>query len=414
MNILKYIFDGYNNFKEKDLFIKIFQGVLFLWIFSIPLKSSIYQICTVLIIVLFFVHYIYNKQKTLLIEVLITYKRLLLIYFFFILAMILSSILGVGDKSTLTDILKYFFRYLLILVILLYFYKQRFYGRKWLLTVIFIALFMHALDGIYQYITGFDLILNKLTSQSTYKLTGAVYHHNPFGLFMAIGASISLVLFLSNNNYTMFKCDKYIYLITLIIFLFTLFHSQSRSAWTMFGIYFIGYIFIYLKENGFNKKLVFTLLLLLITISMLFLFDNNLLKRLNLLFQGHSSGRTTLIWPFTVEKIMNSPILGYGINTYKLVAHGHNARFQAGVHNIFLELLLYTGIIGFSIFTYLIWLTLKESFTKDKIVYFILFVSFIVLMQFDGSLIDSKVHINIFILMLFFIFSFRLDKKSSA
>ena len=142
--------------------------------------------------------------------------------------------------------------------------------------------------------------------------------------------------------------------------------------------------------------------------------DDNLSHRLTLLIQGNSSGRTSLIWPFTIDKIMDSPIFGYGINTYKLLATGTPAFSHAGVHNLSLELLLYTGIIGFLIFTYIIWLTLKESFTKEKILYFILFLSFIILMQFDGSLIDSKVHLNIFILILFFIYSFRLDKNTPS
>ena len=196
------------------------------------------------------------------------------------------------------------------------------------------------------------------------------------------------------------------------MFLFTLFHSQSRSAWVMFGIFSIGYIFLYIKNHGIDKKLFYTISVLLIFIALFFTVDENLLHRLTLLLQGNSSGRMTEIWPFTIDKIVNSPIFGYGINTYKLLATSYPSRAHDGVHNLTLELLLYTGIIGFSIFTYLIWLILKESFTKNKILYFILFLSFIVLLQFDGSLIDSKVHLNIFILILFFIYSFRLDKNT--
>lgn len=414
MNIVKYTLDTYQKFQEENLFIKIFKIVFFIWLFSIPLKNSIYQMSTVLMVILFFVHYFYYKQKTVLGKVLLTYKKLFIVFLLFIVSMTLSSLLGISEKSALIEIFKYFFRHVLISLILFYFYKQQFFTKKWLLTIIFTVLLIHCLDGIYQYISGFDLILHKAPDRYSYMLTGAVYHHNPFGLLMAIGAVISLTLFFDNNNYTIFKYEKLIYFISLFVFLFALFHSQSRSAWVMFGIYFIGYILVYVARYGIDKKLFTTLIFLILIISVLFLFNDHLLHRLTLLLQGNSSSRTTIIWPFTIDNIMDSPILGYGINTYKLLAVGTPAVYHAGVHNLALELLLYTGIVGFLIFSYIIWLTLKESFTESKIYYFILFLSFIILMQFDGSFIDGKVHLNIFILMLFFIYSFRLDKNTSS
>ncbi len=412
MNILKYTLDLYKKFQEKNLFIKIFQILLFIWIFSIPLKNSIYQISTVLIIIFFFIHYFYHKQKTFLLEMLGEYKKLLIVFLLFIVSMTLSSLLGISEKSALIEILKYFFRYLLILVILFYCYKQKLYSKKWLLTVIFSVLIIHCLDGIYQYITGFDFIAHQTPHGSSYQLTGAIYSVNPFGLLMVIGASISLVLFFDENYYKTFQYDKIIYFTTLLMFLFTLFHSQSRSSWVMFGVFSIGYMFFYIKNNGMDKRLFYTISSLFIFSILLFLLDDNLVHRLILLLKGYSSNRTSLIWPFTIDNIMNAPILGYGIDTYKLLVYGQSAEKYTSVHNLSLELLLYTGIVGVSIFSYLIWLTLKESFAKDKIIYFILLLSFIIHMQFDGSLIDSKVHLNIFILILFFIYSYRLDKKS--
>jgi O-antigen ligase len=368
MNILHYLSDKYLQIKERDFFLNIFQSILFLWILSIPLKNALYQVSTALIVILFFIHYFYYKQKDFLLEILTTYKKLLIVFLLFIASMTLSTLLGISDKSELLEIFKYIYRYVFIFIILLYFYKQSLFSRQWLLSVIFIVLCINSLDGIYQYFTGIDFIANK-TPDGSSLLTGAVYHHNPFGLFMAIGAIMSLVLFFDKHNYTIFKYDKIMYFTSLIMFFFTLFHSQSRSAWVMFGI---------------------------------------------LLLQGNSSGRTTQIWPFTIDKIVNSPIFGYGINTYKILASGSPAGHHAGVHNLTLELLLYTGVAGFLIFLYLIGITLKESLTDTKIIYFILFSSYMILLQFDGSLIDSKVHLNIFIFILFFIYSFRLERRTSS
>jgi hypothetical protein len=59
-------------------------------------------------------------------------------------------------------------------------------------------------------------------------------------------------------------------------------------------------------------------------------------------------------------------------------------------------------------------ITLKESFSKEKILYGLFFLSYLLLLQFDGSLVRGKIHLSIFIIALFFIYSFRLDKKRSA
>ena len=243
-------------------------------------------------------------------EILLTYKKLLTVFLLFITSMTLSSLYGMSEKSIYIEIVKYFVRYLFIFIILLYFYKQSFFSKKSLLTILFSILLIHSLDGIYQYISGVDLIADQVPDGPSYMLTGAVYHHNPFGLLMAVGAIISLTLFFDDNNYTKLKYDKIIYLVSLPMFLFTLFHSQSRSAWVMFGIYFIGYMLLYVKRTGVNKKLFLTLFFLLIVIAMLFLLDENLLHRLSLLLQGKSSGRSTVIWPFTLDKIMDGILKG--------------------------------------------------------------------------------------------------------
>jgi O-antigen ligase len=178
----------------------------------------------------------------------------------------------------------------------------------------------------------------------------------------------------------------------------------------MFGLFSLSYFILYLKTYGINKKFLIILFLLILSILTIFLIDEQLLHRLQQLLEGNSAGRTSKIWPFTIERIKESPIFGYGINTYTQMK-GHCC---FGVHNTFLEILLYTGIVGFTIFIVLLWKTFKESFSNNNMVYGILLLSYMVLLQFDGNLTTSKIHLNIFILIFFFIYSSRLDKNRSA
>ena len=161
MNIIEHATHGYKKFKVQELFLKIFQTILFIWIFSIPLKNALYQISTALIVILFLIHCLYYKQKDFLLEILTTYKKLLIVFLLFIASMTLSTLLGISDKSEFLEIFKYIYRYVFIFIILLYFYKQSLFSRQWLLSVIFIVLCINSLDGIYQYFTGIDFIANK-------------------------------------------------------------------------------------------------------------------------------------------------------------------------------------------------------------------------------------------------------------
>ncbi len=119
MKIIKYTLDAYQKFQEENLFIKILQILLFIWLFSIPLKNALYQISTALIIILFLIHYFYYKEKDFLLEILMTYKKVLIVFLLFIASMLLSTILGISGKSEIVDIFKYFFRYIFIFIIIL-------------------------------------------------------------------------------------------------------------------------------------------------------------------------------------------------------------------------------------------------------------------------------------------------------
>ena len=396
---------------KKNKLTAFIQITIFLWIFSIPLKNAFYQITTILLIILFLVHFFYFGSKKQLLEVWQSYKLIFLLFIGFIVAMTLSSLFGIGGHKAFSEIPKYAYRYPLVLFIFLYLYKQSIFSRKWLLSVILITLFIHALDGVYQYITGIDFIKH-LPIPIDGHITGAVFNPNPYGLVMATGAIVSLVYFFEPQQYTS-DIKKAFYFFALLLFLAVLFYTQSRAAWVMFSCFFTGYMIVYLKQYGLNKKLIISLFFIFILITLLFLNDSNLHQRLQSLMEGYSSGRMD-IWLFTLNKIKENPILGYGVDSFRILAANTHLNHYAGPHNTLLEIFLFTGIIGFSVFITLIFAALKESFTKEKILYGLFFLSYLLLLQFDGSLIRGKIHLSVFIIVLFFIYSFRLDRKRSS
>jgi len=389
----------------------IVHTVLFLWIFSIPLKNALYQATTILLILSFLVHVFYFGKKEQVKEVWQTYKPLFLLFAAFVLSMILSGLFGISGHKAFSEIPKYLYRYPLILFILFYFYHRSFFSRKWLLTVVLGALSIHALDGVYQLVAGIDLIKH-LPLPPDGRVCGAVFNPNPYGLLMAAGSMISIVCFLEQEKDSAFM-KRTFYFFTLLLFLFVLFYTQSRAAWVMSGFFMIIYIIMHIKEHGMQKKLLLSLFLIILPVIFLFLTNASLHQRLISLAEGYSANRGD-IWLFTLDRIMEHPILGYGVDSFKVLVADTPLEHFAGTHNTFLEILLFTGIIGFSIFIVLVLAALKEGFSKEKRLYGLFFLSYLLLLQFDGSLIRGKIHLSVFIIALFFIYSFRLDRKRSS
>jgi exopolysaccharide production protein ExoQ len=95
---------------------------------------------------------------------------------------------------------------------------------------------------------------------------------------------------------------------------------------------------------------------------------DNLLPRsiVHLLSRGHGSsndvgtltGRTR-IWELVISRIERSPLIGYGWNTGRFEIFDKASRFpQIHSHNMYLQCLLYLGVIGFVLFAAMIVYTL--------------------------------------------------------
>jgi hypothetical protein len=396
------------NIEKKDIFkdYGLFNIILLIWISAIPFKNAIYQGSTILIILVFIYHIVrYNtveKLKT----IIALYKDVLFVMMLIVGSMFLSSIFGINVLDSLSDTLKFIYRYILIFVILIYFYQYEYFSRFWMLVIIMGVLSIHSFNGVYQYFVGYDLFLGSAPDGPTYLLSGALFQHNPFGFLMAIGSSILYYLLINNKSYISIKYEKLIYLVLFFSFVFTLLHSQSRSAWVMFGVFSIICTIEYIKNNGFDKKLKLIFISVVVILIVLVIFDKNLQHRLLQLLSGYSANRADVIWPFTIKHILDYPFLGHGIDTYVMLKEH---KFQ-GVHNMILEILLYLGSVGLIVYIYSLGKIIKDGLKLDTNVYFAFLVSFLVLLLFDGSIINSKLDLSILTIIMFFIYSYRIDK----
>ena len=384
--------------------IKVFRNInlnyiinffLFVFILSIPFKNFLYQFSSISIICIFI--YIIKKEKDFMKikRIFLLYKDIFILFILLILSMFISTLLNFHNIEQLGFIIKYFFRYGVIFFILIYFYEKNFFTLKNLGYYIVISFLIVAFNGYHEYFFNYNLYSNEIIRS---RLEGGMFNPNTFGLYMSLAAIFFTILYFRKSDNIKIQI---IYFFTIGFFLFLILHSGSRSAWLMYGVFFIIYnIEIFKKTNKF--KILLILFIIFITILTIIYFDKGLINRFNSLINLDPSQRD-IIWKGILPHIFEKPFLGYGVNSFEYIV---NSKI-ASAHNSILEILLYTGIFGFCIFTFIIYKTIKEIII-NKLDYIGVSVSFIIVLIFDHSIFTNKIFLSVMIIFCFFIYKERL------
>jgi O-antigen ligase len=379
---------------------KIFNFILFLWIAFMPMKNSIYQASVVLMIIMFIYHIKVFNSIDIIKNIIIENKSIFIAFSFIFISMIVSSLLGVNVSSSLLDSIKFVYRYIVVFLLLLYFYKMNFFTKKLIIIFIVSSLSIYALDGLYQFFIGVDFFKNNELFNNG--LTGPIFNRTIFGFIMSILAIIVFsILFneLSKNSY--------LYKINIVIFILALFNmlfSLARASWVLFGVFAILLMIYNLKNNKIKTQHIYMFLAIVIFAIILFLTSDELMTRMKLLLSGYSTSRVDL-WLKTLPYIYNNIIFGYGIDTYVMVVKDN----FAGIHNVTLEILFFLGTVGLIVYLNFFRVIFKYILLTKQYIYGFFLIAFLIMLQVDGSLIYSKLDLSILMILLFFIYSYKID-----
>lgn len=379
------------------------KSIMFLFIVFIPMKTSIYQISFAILTILFLTYLIYYKTLNNLKNLFLFYKDIHLIFSLVIFSMFISNISShfVTAESWVT-LMQYIVRYFLLFWILIFFYAEKIISKQFIVIAIFISLFIQSIDGLHQIFFNIDFIKSHAGS-ITEGLSGATDNRNVFGFFMSIGASISSVILFNYSVNKLKKMSIIFIIFSLFIFILNLLFSYSRSAWLFYVTFIIFYI---IKNLNYwsNKKTLF-LLSMITVIGMMFLFSDTLFIRFCKLITMDSSQRN-VIWIDAIRLIQENFLFGYGLMTFKHLS----SQPISFIHNSFLEILFSLGLFGLLTFTYLLLTVLKEIIKYKNSIYFSFFFAFLIITQFDHSVLKGITSLSTLVLFAFFIFSDRLNK----
>jgi O-antigen ligase len=313
--------------------------------------------------------------------------------------MFISNLLNEIPKTGWNSLFSYIYRYAFICIILIYFYSKNFFSKNTIALFILISLGIQGLDGVYQTFVGYDLFKHNIGNFSE-GLTGATFNRNNFGFFMGLGVLTSYFLLIKKFS---FDIKNGIFFFLLSIFIFGTLFSYSRATWV--AVFICLFLHIMINYKRINLKYLIVLIVIIFSTFYLFNLSDNLLTRFHSLASGDSSNRYT-IWMKAIEMTYQKPIFGWGIESWEIFG----LKEYAGIHNIYLEILSSLGVLGFLIFSYFLYIIIRNIIKNKDYVLFVFLMYFLVIGGFDHSILAGKTYLASFTLLMFFIFSNNVNK----
>lgn len=371
-----------------------FRLLLAIWILSIPFKNAIYQGSTILLVLFFFYHIFKTKNYSILMENWKETKLLSIGFYCIILSMIITNTLNLDmlDKKSWHIIYMFLIRYGLVFIALAYFYKLNFFNKKEIITTVIVSLSFLMLTGLYQIIGNPNIL-------SGSGITGTLDNRNAFGLFMGMGFVTSLLLIKEKSN---------LGFLLLLLFCFFMIFSFSRSSWV--ASFCSSSLLLILNYKNVRKVHFMYFLIFCLGIGILFSSFDSFQNRFTQLLEGNSSHRT-IIWSHTLTFIKESLFYGYGMDSWKNLPDELLNRFP-DPHNLFLEILIYTGLIGLVSCLFSIIVILIKIIKTKQLILLPIATYFLVVTQFDFGAYGSKELLSFLTIFVFILYSnnFKLTK----
>ena len=286
-------------------------------------------------------------------------KKTSIVFLIYLLIAFFSLIFSVDKQNSF----ELFLFYISSFLIFVFFYNFKNEAKK---LVTFEIIFGSLIFSLYFLLSFFFPSLKSLQSTG-YQLVKSVFGlHNHLGDYLGL----AIIYFLSFKNYGL-----------SVLFLPFFLLSYSRSSY----LSLILVLFVYWWEKGVNysKKIFFIVISLILFFWVLTLFFQKipaLEKTFKFIYQTETvktkdlfSGRNSYFGQIK-SAFLKRPFLGYGMGNFGYLSFEFRqepGKWTETTHNIFLEELVGTGILGFLAFLFFVFLILKNA-KKNSLFFFLL------------------------------------------
>lgn len=283
-----------------------------------------------------------------------TDSELKLPLFIFFSVCLLSACISIAPQASWRGLFgKYF------LFIMLFFLTQDTIDTEQKLRNVFkiltLSFFLLAANGLYQMATGSGFIDGRPLEEG--KHVNCVFSSlNAFGTYLVFVAPIILNFVFHN-----YKINIIFKVILISVILSLLVFSSSAEAWIFLSL---SIVIVSLLTRSKYSKIGLCLVLFFLIYLLILPASHNRLMGLNVQF--NKGGRIEL-WRRTLAAWQERPVIGFGVSAVHAKAmreHLHYSRLAIlHPHNLYLTILLETGILGLASFIWCVWRIFVKLFS---------------------------------------------------
>ncbi|MGG7141929.1 O-antigen ligase family protein [Clostridium nigeriense] len=202
-------------------------------------------------------------------------------------------------------------------------------------------------------------------------MAGLASHYSINGMYLAIGTGIISIITVFNDTTKKWKKVTYP---TIMMFALLLTGKRAHLVFMIISLSLVYLIYNYKKVARSTIKLILLVNLCILIYLILSIFIPNILVSYDRLFNSDYStlGGRTQLYEEAIKLFRQSPIIGNGWGAYKnyvqyTVGANYSSEYaKMNAHNIYLQLLCETGVIGFSSFVGLIIYNLRKAIKVIK------------------------------------------------
>lgn len=180
------------------------------------------------------------------------------------------------------------------------------------------------------------------------------------GLGFNSAITLLVIISLVIENKLGYGKKRYLLLLILPLLLKQIAETGSRGAFVALAVGLIVFIFFIKMKRGY-KILFFAVGIISVYGMFQYMLQTDVFKsRLQLTIETGDTSDRTEIWSRVIPLFTKNPILGMGETGYNRYAKIKLVEYQ-GVHNVFIEVLIYTGIVGFILYLMVLYQIYRKS-----------------------------------------------------
>ncbi len=389
-------------------------AILLVWMVAIPIKNSIYEVSTAILVLLFLVDVLLLGRRREFLDALEASKRFLLPFLLIMLSMALANVGamvrgGYWSADAWWTIMEFFYRYVLLLAVLLFFVRSGRFSVGWIIVGVMLSAWVQIVGGAIDILQHQGVIRTLIRSNFWPRLIGLAREPNALGLFAGLYGLVFGLALLRSRQEANCRAFSPFFVFSLLCSLVLLVLSYSRSSWLAFiGASFLV-VLLYIAPGSFSWRrfLLFSFPVLGICAAAYVGSD-----RFHSIFDMAANSDRLGIWSAVWSLVVEHPILGYGMGVDLAKHYLLKVIDFYGAHNAELEILFHTGLVGLMAWLWLFVSVLRVA--RQKGGWVLAFpVFFLVVYQFGGSPFYGTQGLNALVVFLSFMLMSGAAGKAS-